>query len=263
MQLQATHRHHNLAGDMIERFHRVLGVTGSGTSRAALCELVAAHVERVPCENLSTLYYRALGAAPSPPDPARYLDGVEHHHLGGTCRYVNTYFGRFLCGLGYDVATCGTNGHVVLVVTIEGREHLVDVGHGAPFFHPLPLDLEVDHVLALGTDRYVLRPRDKQGRSRVEFYRDGHLVLAYAVDPAARTVDGCGDASGIAHSVRFVRYLADGRSIALTNGVLIERDGRRSRATRVRGELELADLIEATFEVPHEIVETALGRASQ
>ena len=65
----------------------------------------------------------------------------------------------------YEARLCGADMsrpdvHAVIMVCLEGREHLVDAGYGAPFFSPLPLDLGRDQVVAWGHESYVLKPRE-------------------------------------------------------------------------------------------------------
>jgi arylamine N-acetyltransferase len=262
MHLQETREYPALPAGLVTRYLRILGVTRSGPSLAALCELVAAHVERVPYENVSTLYYRAHGDQTRHPGPERFLDGVERHQFGGTCGCVNVYFRGLLSGLGYDADLCWTDGHVVVIVTIEGREFLVDVGHGAPFFDPLPLDLTGDYAVALGRDRFLLKPRDAAGRSPVEFYRGGRLEHAYLVDHERRSLvvlDAVAPAPPALDDIAFVRYLPGPRSLAIRNGTLVESVGTFSRVTPLDGRDGLADTLERVFSIPHAIVEEALG----
>ena len=43
--------------------------------------------------------------------------------------------------------------------------------------------LPTDHVVELGRDRYVLRPLDAAGCSRLDMYRDGKLRHGYLAKP--------------------------------------------------------------------------------
>ena len=68
-----------------------LGVPRREPGPAALDELVAAHVTRVPFENVSKLYrLRRLGLAGLPPLDV-FLDGIERYRLGGTCYSNNCH----------------------------------------------------------------------------------------------------------------------------------------------------------------------------
>ncbi len=180
--------------ELIDRYLRLLGVDRGAPTWERLAALTAAHLHRVPFENVSKIlrYRRDPRAAIVPLAP--YLDGIERHHFGGTC-YANAgHLNHLLRDLGFDARVCGCDMsvpdvHVVNVVTFDGRDYLVDVGYGAPFWTPLPLDVTGDIETAFGEDRYVLRPRDARGHSRLDFYRGGDLVHGYTVKPAPRTLD--------------------------------------------------------------------------
>lgn len=177
-------------------FDCYLGLLGCGRRPPtwdALLELTSAHLVRVPFENVSKIHHRAHLGRRWIPSMQEYLDGIKQHHFGGTC-YTNNYYANLLLAhLGYQVKLCaaqiardGTapNGHMVSIVTVEGREAIVDVGYGAPFWFPLPRDLHKDYEVKVGRDRYVLHPTDALGCSRLEMYRDGQLTHGYLARPA-------------------------------------------------------------------------------
>ena len=160
--------------DLLSRYLGVLGVSRKAPSSAALCELVA-HVTRIPFENISKLHYRKrLGLTDLVPLPL-YLDGIERYSFGGTCYPNNFHFYTLLASLGYEVRLCGadmTNPdvHMVIMVRVSGQEYLVDGGYAAPFVIPLPRGSRADFVVTLGGDRYVRKPQDSNGFSRLELY---------------------------------------------------------------------------------------------
>ena len=253
-----------LPTDLAKRYLQLLGAEQKKPSLGALRELVAAHVVRVPCENVSTLYHRVREGLLGLPDLDRHLDGIERHNVGGVCYTLNHYFGRLLSHIGYDVTSCAD---AASIVALEGREYLVDVGHAAPLLDPLPLDLASDYVLAWGRDRLALRPRTREGCPRVEFYHSGRLELAYSVDPAMRSVEfsrsmatrnRC-DQPFSPTDVALARFFPRGRSVAIRDLALIESAGTRSRVRPIGGCEGLARAIEQYFEIPARIVEEALA----
>ena len=157
---------------------RLLGVPRRQPNVEALRELVEAHVTRVPFENVSKLHYmRTLGLRTLPHFDL-FLTGIERFNFGGTCYATNGFFDGLLVSLGYLVRLCGADMsnpdvHMVSMVGLDGREFLVDVGYAAPLLEPLPRDSARDVVVELGRDRYVLRPQDAEGRSRLDLVRDG------------------------------------------------------------------------------------------
>ena len=155
---------------LFQRYLAALGVSVGELGLDALQELTAAHLTRIPFENVSKLYYKKHNGLRGLPSLELYLDGIENYNFGGTCYTNNYYLNLLLKYVGYDVKLCGagmTNPdvHIVNMVTLDGGEYLVDVGYAAPFLKPLPRDLRRDHVVALGRDRYVLKPQDEQCRN--------------------------------------------------------------------------------------------------
>lgn len=257
--------------DPIDRYLRLLGVTRQEPGLEALTELVLAHVERVPFENLSKLYRLRRTGLVDVPDLEEYLDGIERLRLGGTCYANNAHLHDLLVALGYRARLCGADMslpdvHVVNIVELGGREFLVDVGYGAPLFSPMPLDLDRDHVVAFGRDRYLLHPRDSEGRSALEFHRDGKLRHGYRIRPMPRDLGHFHEAiagsfrsdATFMNAIVLIRFSA-GRAVALRNLSLVEawHDHERRRALADRG--ELVDAAEAVFGVPREITTEALA----
>ena len=54
------------------------------------------------------------------------------------------------------------------MVTINGKEYIVDVGYAAPFYKPIGRNLNQEHVIEFGNEKYVLNPRDEKGYSKME-----------------------------------------------------------------------------------------------
>jgi len=266
----------SLTADILARYLRVLGVPGREPSLDALTDLVAAHVKRVPFENISKLYYRKHLGLRSIPGAELFLEGIERYNLGGTCYTANYYLNILLGHLGYEVRLCGADManpdvHMVSMVTVEGREYLVDAGYAAPFLAPLPRDLSQDHVIALGRDRYVLKPQDEEGRSRLEFYRNGQPKHGYIARPTPRPIehfnsvieDSFADHATFMNALLLVRFLSSSRSSVIHNLELIESHGTESRINRIDNRVELVRVVERHFEIPRTIVAEALADLGQ
>jgi N-hydroxyarylamine O-acetyltransferase len=254
---------------VLNRYLRILEVPRREPGLAALAELTAAHLKRIPFENVSKLYYRK-DAERRLPDLARFLDGIESHHFGGTCYSNNFHFHELLTQLGYPVSLCGADMsapdvHVVNTVSLAGRQYLVDVGYGAPFLSPLPLDLQHDHELRWGSERYVLKPRDPAGRSRVEQHRDGVLRHAYLVNPRPRRIQefervipaSFDEKATFMNALLLARFSRD-RSVTLRNLILTEVREESSRVTRISGRDALPAAVERHFGIPEGITRQAL-----
>ena len=191
--------------DLVLRYLRVLGVAKREPGLNALTELVTAHLARVPFENISKLYYKKRLSLTALPSIQQYLDGIERYHFGGTCYSNNFHFYTLLASLGYSVKLCAADMstpavHALSMVSVEGRQYLVDTGYAAPFLSPLPRDLTTDYVIALGRDRYVLKPQDANGSSRLELQQDGVLRHGYQAKPEPKRIEDFGQV--IANSFR-------------------------------------------------------------
>jgi len=227
---------------------------------------VAAHLTHVPFENISKLYNRKHHGLTGLPSLQLYLEGIERYHFGGTCYANNFHFYSLLASLRYEVKLCAADMrtpdvHVVSVVTVDGREYLVDAGYGAPFLSPMPRDLATDYVVELGRDRYVLRPQDAEGRSRLEMYREGQRKHGYVVKPAARRIEEFRqviagsfrpDATFL-NSLLLTRFYLD-RSVMIHNWTLVESKGSESIVRPLASRDQLIVTAEEHFDMPRATV---------
>jgi N-hydroxyarylamine O-acetyltransferase len=261
-----------LSEAQLNAYLRVLGVTKAEPGQAPLAELVRAQVTRVPFENISKLYrfkHQGLSGIPS---VEVYLDGIRRFHFGGTCYPNNFHFCCLLRTLGYEAALCGADMpsgedvHAAVTVTIEGRDLLVDVGYGAPFLEPLPRDVGHDVVVPFGRDHYVLKPRDAQGRSRMDMYRDGELIHGYLLKPTPRPIehfskavrDSFSAGATFMNAVDLIRF-SDRNSVVIYNLSIIRSTADRFSIERLPDREALIRAIEREFGIPVEIVRDAIA----
>jgi N-hydroxyarylamine O-acetyltransferase len=258
------------AAKLLDRYLAALEVPARPPGLDALAELTSAHLKRIPFENVSKLYYRHDPARRGLPDLARFLDGIERFHFGGTCYAVNFHLHQLLVHLGYQVTLCGAdmatpNVHLVNIVSVGGRRYLVDGGYGAPFLQPLPLDAGTDREIAWGSHRYVLRPSDAGGRPRLDTYRDGVLTHGYVVNLAPRRIeefagviaDSFTDRATFMHAILVARYGPDS-SATLRNLTLTTHVGHEWSIRELAGEDHLPDTIQAEFGIPRDVTRRAL-----
>jgi arylamine N-acetyltransferase len=260
----------DLPPELVDRYLAALGVPRREPGRGALDELVAAHLTRVPFENLSKLYrLKRLGLAGLPPLEL-FLEGIERHRLGGTCYSNNCHLWSLLTSLGYQAHLCGADMsqpdvHVVIMVRLDGRELLVDAGYGAPFLSPLPLDVHEDQAIAWGHESYLLRPRDAAGCSRLELVVDGVVTHGYLARPTPRLpahFEGVIAASfrpeaTFMNAVAIYRFERD-RALVIRNLRLIEATRREFTSRALTDRRELAEVAEARFGIPAAIVAEAV-----
>jgi N-hydroxyarylamine O-acetyltransferase len=261
-----------LSDAQVATYLRVLGVAPRQPDRDALDAMVFAQATRVPFETISKLHYRdTLGLTTILPIEL-YLDGIERNHFGGTCYSNNIHFCRLLQALGYDAALCGAgmpsgpDVHAAITVSLDGREELVDVGYAAPFLRPLPRDAGHDVVVSFGRDRYVLAPRDSEGRSKLDLYRVGELTHGYLLKPTPRAIehfdtavrDSFRPSATFMNAVMLVRY-TEATSVAIHNLSVIRSEADAFTVEQLADKEALVAAIEQEFLIPSELARPAIA----
>jgi len=252
--------------EFLERYLSLIGVQRRKPTVDALGELVRAHLLQIPFENISKLYYQKHLGLRGLISLGLFLDGIERFHFGGTCYANNYYFYQLLADLGYQIRLCGADMsnpdvHMVSMVTVEKRDYLVDVGYAAPFLEPLPRDLAIDYSIVLGRDRFVLKPRDAEGRSRLDLYRDGNLKHGYVAKPEPKQIrdfeqviaDSYRTDATFMNALLLTRFFPN-RSIAIHNLTVVESAGAVSRIRTLNSRDELAQAIHEHFAIPADLV---------
>jgi len=257
------------------RYLSLLGVASEPPSLGSLRRLVRAHLERVPFENISKLYYLKRRGMRGVPDLALFLDGIEEHNFGGTCYSNNPYFRELLAYLGYDASLCGADMsdpdvHTWLLVRLDGVDYHVDVGYAAPLFEPVRRDLDRAFEFRLGNESWVVGPPDGRGRSRMDHYRDGECIHGYLAKPVPREpsyfeeiiADSFRPDSTFMNCIRAVRFAGDG-SLGLTNTTLVRAEGARHSVTRLAGEEEVVGALDQHFGMAPSITREALSAVGE
>jgi len=230
---------------------------------------------KIPFENVSKIHRAKVRGIRNIPSLEEYLEGIRQFHFGGTC-YVNNYYLNLLLNhLKYkvklgaaDILVDGAppNGHMVNMVTVDGREAIVDVGFGAPFWYPIPSDSPIDVTIQLGPERYVLKPKDDAGRNRFELYRDGQLKHGYLLKPSPKQVNdfaeviarSYGDDAPFLNSLVLIRFYRD-RSVILRNHTLTEFYGSESRTFTLATKEDIIITVERRFGIPAHIVKEVIN----
>ncbi len=254
---------------LFDKYLDLLGVEASSPSFEFLCRIVGAHLLRIPFENVSKLLYKKEGMDDIS-DLSTYLNGIEKYNFGGTCYANNYYFNLLLNHLGFDVKLCGADMknpdvHIINIVTVGGREYIVDGGYAAPFLKPLPRFLKDDHILSLGPEKFILKPQDKNGLSKLEQYYNGEFKHWYTAKPKPRTIeefhgvikDSYSDDAMFMNIFRITRFTASG-SLVLRNLQLTETTGSLTTSIEVPRN-EIPDIVETKFVMPADLAEEALS----
>lgn len=171
--------------DPFERYLRLLGGHTERPSVIALNALVKAHITRVPFENVSKLLLFGREHQGRMATVEEFLDGMEHHDLGGTCYSCNPFFTDLLQHLGYkaELRSADMNTphvHSSVRVFLQGREYHVDVGNAAPFTCAVPLD-ELPFKFSRGQMTWIF-DRAEDGRVRCTVLSRGERVHGYLVN---------------------------------------------------------------------------------
>ena len=131
----------------VDRYLARIGYSGDRTpTRANLAALQLAHLLAVPFENLDVFARTGVRS-----DLAWSVRKLVERRRGGWCFEANGAFSALLDALGYDVALHSAQvddrgelgpplDHLVLVVHVDGRRLLVDVGFGDAALAPLDVD---------------------------------------------------------------------------------------------------------------------------
>ncbi len=164
-----------LSPDVVDAYLARLGwetPTRPEPSFDSLRRLHLAHLQAVPFEDLSIHV-----GEPIVLDVGALVDKVVRRRRGGFCYELNGAFAGLLEALSFEVTMLeagvvfdgGKEGppfdHMTLRVDIDGASWLADVGFGACFFVPLPLDDRTDHD-------------DPGGVFRISAHGDGELELS-------------------------------------------------------------------------------------
>jgi N-hydroxyarylamine O-acetyltransferase len=253
---------------LFNKYLKLINVEATSPTYEFFCKLVKAHLIKVPFENISKLLFKKRGMNYIP-DLDTFLVGIEKHNFGGTCYTNNYYFHLLLDHLGFDVKLCGADMkdpdvHLINIVTIDEKEFIVDVGYAAPFLQPLPRDLNSDFVIEFGNERYVVRPKDENGKTLVEQYSGNELQHWYTVKPEARKFeefrevieDSFADDSTFMNAIRAVRFTSNG-SVSLRNYLLKETNGTNVTPIKILRE-DIPGVIYEKFGMPEELIKEAL-----
>lgn len=223
-------------------------------SVAALRSLHAAHVAAIPFENVDVLGGAHPGVAL--PRAAAKLVGRRR---GGYCFEHATVFAAAVERLGFTVRRhlarvhpqgSGARTHMMLLVEVDGVDHLVDVGFGASMWAPVPLvdGVEVDQagwrtrLLALPDGRWVLTREGEGGWSAEHEFDPGAPPLRQVDVDLAHHYTATGPGSPFLRRL-IVKRLEPGMSTSLIGRELTVRHAEGGVETRVVRRGGLAELL--------------------
>src|SRR3954452_15994453 len=135
-----------------QRYLDLLGIDVPAPKLEGLRAITSVHPRRVPFENISSILRRRDRGVRGPVPPLDLdvlLEAWCARRGGGVCFEVASMVDRLLVELGYrtrlvlaQITFPGS--HQATLVELDGQRFLVDVGNGAPFLEPIPLDGEFE-----------------------------------------------------------------------------------------------------------------------
>ncbi len=256
--------------DTYERYLRLLGFHSVPVGLAGLRSLVRAHILRVPFENVSKLIlFQREGSGRVTMLPG-FLDGIEHHDLGGTCYTSNPYFFELLRTIGYDadlLAADMTNPdvHTSIRVRLDSREYHIDVGYGAPFFEPMPLG-QLPHEISNGRFRYILDHASEPGRYEMAHWLESERIHRYIVHGPPRQFDYFRPTIEESYQpgktfmtwLRIARFFPDHSVDLIDRTLTVHREGY-SRDYELSSMKDMRQAIDNEFRMSRAPVEEAIG----
>jgi arylamine N-acetyltransferase len=256
--------------DLFVKYMDILNLKTEAPSYNFLCRIVKAHLFRIPFENISKLLQKNKGMAYIPDFP-EYLTGIEKFNFGGTCYANNYYLYRLLEHLGFRIRLCGADMknpdvHLISIVDFGSQEYIADAGYAAPFLLPLPRYLKKNFLILYGNEKYIVKPKDKLGNTKVEQYSGSRLHLWYTVKPQSRKIgefrkvieDSYADDALFMNTLRVVRFNENGYC-SLRNSSLTELNRGKYSVTDLRKD-QLSGLIQQKFGIPERLAEEGLSR---
>jgi N-hydroxyarylamine O-acetyltransferase len=171
-----------------------IGYDGARTPTLDVLQaLQLAHVRTVPFENLDVFAGAGVRV-----DRAWSIPKVVERRRGGWCFELNGAFSALLESLGFAVTLQSGQvdqggglgpelDHLVLVVDLDGRRWLVDVGFGDSAL--APLDLAVDEPQDGVSGRYRIAALEDGVVEMSEEQPDGSWTRQLRVDPTPRRLD--------------------------------------------------------------------------
>lgn len=257
---------------IFDKFLNLLQVNAEKPSLDLLKKIIKSHLEKIPFENISKLIYKQNGANDIP-GFTQHLLGIEKYNFGGTCYSLNYYLYLLLKYLGFSVKLCGADMklpdvHLLSIVEIDYKEYIVDCGYGAPFIEPLPRDLSIDYTIYFGDEKYILKPKNIDGTSRLEQYYKNELKHFYIVNPKPRKQsefkkvikDSFADNALFMNSLLITRHSED-YSISLRNFILTVIDKNKITQKKIEKD-EIPDVVNTYFGIPARLVKSAINGLS-
>jgi N-hydroxyarylamine O-acetyltransferase len=163
-----------------------------------LASLQRQHLLSVPFENLDIHWKRPIVL-----DTGRFYSKIVEGRRGGFCYELNGLFNELLRGVGFETRLVSARvytgegdfgpeyDHAAIIVTIDGREYLADVGFGDFAAQPLRFELDAEQVDREGT--FVIKRSDDEGYFEVAKKVGDEWMPQYIFKPEERDLAEFGE----------------------------------------------------------------------
>ena len=124
-----------------------------------LCLLQRQHLMNVPFENLDIHWKRPIVL-----DTDKFYQKIVEGKRGGFCYELNGMFNELLCDIGFQTRLVSARvfnvdsrefgpefDHMVIIVSVDGKEYLTDVGFGDFIAEPLLFETDIEQIDREGT----------------------------------------------------------------------------------------------------------------
>ncbi len=259
--------------NLFDKYLELLEVDKSTLDFNLLKKVVQAHLIKVPFENISKLIFKKEGVNYIP-DLSTYLNGIEKYNFGGTCYTNNYYLFLLLEHLGFNIKLCGADMkspdvHIISIVTLDNLEYIVDGGYAAPFFEPLPTGLANDYIINFGLEKYIVKPKDRSSRTKVEQYYEGKLQHWYTANPESRKIqnfdkvirNSFSDDAVFMNALRITRFLEN--SAVILKNLYLTKTVHNESTTIKLNPTALPSVIQKNFGMPMSVVKKAISNINE
>lgn len=257
--------------NLFNKYLKILKIRRKKPTLENLTEIVTSHLNNIPFENISKIFYYKRFGLKSIPDFELYLNGIEKNNFGGTCYSNNYYINLLLKHLGFNVILCGADMnnpdvHLTNVINIDSKKYLVDVGYGAPLFNPIPMDIKEVYSINHGFDKYSYFPINEKGLFQIKQFRGNKIKHGYIVKPFERDIkefekvieDSFAPSSTFLNRITIIKF-DHTSSVSVRNYSLIKIKDKEVEKVHLANKDEIIKKITTNFNLPRDIVEESVN----
>ena len=131
-------------------------------------------------------------------------------------------------------------------------------------------DLSVDYVINHGADKYTLKPKDENGNSKMELYKDGKLKHGYTAKNKARDISEFNEiiAGSFGNDALFMNSLLlfrnyNNKTLTINNYLLKESAENKTVLKDLSSKEEIIESVVKYFSMPEGIVSQVVNSLNE